>query len=421
MMVILAQLGHTVLAASLTISMVRIIGLLIFISPLFAIGAIVGRQVGEQKLNHLPALLNQAWLLSLLLGIPMLLLFYFIGPLLTWAHQPADVIPYISIFFKISCFAIFPIMMSIVVQQFLSGAKHQHWMMCVSIFGLCCNTFFTYSLGLGHFGFPKLGVEGVAIGNVITSWLAFIILMILAFCALNKMKCPYTLKVKDFIWGKMILKIGTPICIQISSEMLMLFAFTIMTGWFGKTAMAGSQISNEYMLFVIVPIFGLSEASGICVGHARGAKHIEKIHKIGHAGILLAVMTTLLCGLIFAIFHRPLANLFIHFGEQDAQAIYQLAMILLAIRVASELFYGVYDMINGSLRGLYDTKFPMRFGIFMNWFMSIPIAYLLAVKGHMGVIGLCIATLFTGIIAASVMLLRWRWQNKQLMAEMVTQ
>ncbi|MDF1760135.1 MAG: MATE family efflux transporter [Coxiellaceae bacterium] len=407
MMLILAQLGHVVLAATLMISMIRIVALLIPSSPLFALGAIVSRQMNPEGRQQLPQLLSQAWSLAFLLSLLGMLGLALTGPILSLLHQPPAVVPVISEFFLIQLWGLPAIFIGMVNQQVLAGMKRQHWVTTLSTLSLVTNVFLCYGLTLGYFGMPMMGVKGAALANVVSPWFNMVISFVLTVNFL-----PIKIRLKDWWnkstrWSRMILKIGMPICFQISSEMIVILIITLMVGWISEVAMAAAQISGQYMLFAIVPIFGLSEAASIRVGHAIADKKPNTIAMLGHASMLLSMAVVLLIAVVFAIFHRPLAGLFLHGTTHHVAAIYSLTMTLLVIRVFTMLFDGVADVTIGLLRGLYDTKYPMAVALFSNWCLSLPFAYLLAFTFHFGVIGLALGGMIARVVSTIILLLRW--------------
>ncbi|MDF1653818.1 MAG: MATE family efflux transporter [Coxiellaceae bacterium] len=416
MMLVLAQLGHVVLAATLTISMVRIVALLIPSAPMFSLGAIVSRQMNAEGKKHLPYILTQAWSLAFILSLFSMAILFLTAPILHLLHQPEAVVPVIGAFFRTQMWAMIPIMLVMACQQFLSGMKKQHYVTALSVISLCTNSFLVYGLTLGHFGFPALGVYGAALANVISASFGGVLAITVTLHCL-----PVRLRIKHWLnrssqWFKLILKIGMPICLQVGSEMIVLMIITVMVGWLGEVAMGASQISGQYMLFAIVPIFGLSEAAAIRVGHAIADEQPKRIPMLGHASMLLSIAVVVLIGLVFAIFHKPLAHWFLQHDGSDSAAIYGITMILLAIRIFTMLFDGVADVTVGLLRGLYDTKYPMAVSLFTNWAVSLPLAYLFAFTFGFGVIGLAIGGMLARLLSTVVLLFRWPAALKKQLA-----
>lgn len=413
-MIVLAKIGHDVLAASLLISFLRAVVLLIFISPLFALGSIAGRQVGEKNFALLPAILQQNMLLAILLSIPPTLLLFFIGPILHWLHQPAALIPLVSQYYHFACLQMPLVLIGTVCAQLLAGIKKQYLVTLVSVFGLFSATFFVLGFGLGYWGFPNKHVIGVGLGVLCSSTLYCIILLTLTLKHIGVFGPIFKVYLKGLTWLKLSLRIGLPIAAQVASQMLSLQFIVFMLGWLGLVAMAASQVSSQYMLFAVVPIFGLAEASSITIGHAYGEKNFSRIHKLGVAGVIVAIAFTLFVCLVFAIFHHSLADVFIDFTTPNAIAIYHLALWLLLIRSISMLFDGSAQVICGALRGLYDTKFPMYVDIFSSWVLMIPLAALFGFGLHWGAIGIALGASFARMVSVGMLVYRWRSQVRLL-------
>lgn len=414
-MVVLAQMGHEILAASLLISFLRAVVMLIFMSPLFALGSIVGRQVGEKNFSVIPAIMQQSALLAIVLSIPATLILFFIGPVLALFHQPSDLIPIVSQYYHYAAFQLPLVLVGTVCAQVLAGIKKQHLLMIMAALSTVIATFFVLGFGLGYFGLPKMGVTGVGLGVICSSSVYCVAMLFLAIKYTRGFGpvCQYYLK--GMQWFKLSLKVGLPITVQVASQMLSLQFVIFMIGWLGLVAMAASQVSSQYMLFAIVPIFGLAEASAITVGHAYGEKNFKQIHRLGMAGVMSAIMFTVFVGIIFAIFHRQLAGIFIHFNAPHSADIYKIVLWLLLVRVISMLFDGTFDMICGALRGLYDTKFPMVVGVISNWLLMIPLAALFGFGFHWGVIGIALGGTISRAMGVGV--LAWRWRDRMRVLE----
>lgn len=408
LMVILAQLGHTVLAASFTISIVRIAVMVVFMSPLFALGAIVGRQLGEKNIDQIPNIIKQAWLTALLLSVPVMIIFLLIKPILILFHQPPSIIPYVNDYFKYFLFAFPAIYIVSANQQILACLHKQRLVLLMSFLSLALCAFLNDGLILGHFGLPALGVIGGGITGIISNWLYLIISTYFVYRFIRK---PILSQAwQGLRWMKMIFKIGTPIFIKIASEMLMMFVLAIFIGWLGQVSMAAGQISNQYMLCVLVPIIGLGEAGSILISRAVGAKQYDELKQLNHACLISAIAFSLGIAILFLIFHRLLADVFIHFNAPDAKAIYVLAMWLLLIRTLNMFFDGPTMTLVWSLRGLYDTQFPMWISIAVTWLILIPLAWILGFGFHFGIIGITLAGVVGSIISVVILRIRWCYQ-----------
>ena len=78
------------------------------------------------------------------------------------------------------------------------------------------------------------------------------------------------------------------------------------------------------------------------------------------------------------------------------------------IRLATQFFLiaaitlfadGMRNVFSGALRGLHDSRAPMKIGILSLWFVSLPIAYIIAFNFNGGPIGLRIGFMSGFIIS----------------------
>ena len=120
--------------------------------------------------------------------------------------------------------------------------------------------------------------------------------------------------------------------------------------------------------------------------------------------------------MIFIIFHRPLADIFIHFNLPNAQAIYHLALWVLGLRIVSMFANGVSMNIIGALRGLYDTKFPMYLSMSVYWLLILPLAAIFAFTADLGVIGLVLGGLVGNTISTLILVKRWHHKTHAIQA-----
>ena len=404
-MVLLAQLGNDVLAASFTIAITRVVILVIFMSPLFVTGAIVGRQFKSSN-GGCVQILYQAWLTALLLSIPPIGVLTLLEPILGWFNQPAELIPIISGYFKYYMWAIPGIYLATVNYQYLSGIHQQKWVLWLNILTLVVSISLNAALIFGVYFIPALGVKGAGMASIISSWVSFA----LSVCILRKYSAIHlgVFLMRDFSWGKKIFRIGIPLGLRSGSDMGLMFVIMLMIGWLGETVMSASQISNEYMMLGLLPLVGIGEACAIVAGHAIGEENHATLRLLNKAAIILTTSITLVMGLIVFAFHRPLSKIFIVFSGVDSYEIYRLAIILLAMSVLRLVFAGPIQTLGGLLRGVYDTKYPMWASFFTGWGITLPLAVYFAFVLNWGVIGIVLSPIVAELILIFILSKRWK-------------
>jgi MATE family multidrug resistance protein len=99
-------------------------------------------------------------------------------------------------------------------------------------------------------------------------------------------------------------------------EMLSFFVSGIMIGWIGTVALAAFQIVNQYYFLIVIPIFSLSQASAILVGHACGAKEFHEVKKLSYASIAMVLIACSIVAVIFLAFPKTLASFYINVNDE---------------------------------------------------------------------------------------------------------
>lgn len=193
-------------------------------------------------------------------------------------------------------------------------------------------------------------------------------------------------------------------------EMLSFFVSGILIGWLGKSALGSFQIVNQYYFLIVIPIFSLSQASGILIGNACGAKQYHEVKSLSHVSIFSAMLACGVVGCIFFFLPTQLSAFYIDVNDTDNTVILQLCGWIFMIMAFSQAFDGLRNTFIGILRGLFDTRFPMQMTIITIWIIGMPLSYILAFPLQYGVVGFVIGGA-VGMLCGAVMMY-YRWQKK---------
>ena len=165
-------------------------------------------------------------------------------------------------------------------------------------------------LGLGLGPFPKLGMVGIALGQVMTVSCAAAFL--LWYLASGRGRVRLNLR-KVALNGEMfrdILKVGALACISPLQTVLTVLVVTRLVSAFGTEALAGYGIGAR-LEFLLVPIaFGIGVACVPMVGMAIGAGLVPRARRVAWTGGMMAAASVGLVGLIVAVFPDAWARLF---------------------------------------------------------------------------------------------------------------
>jgi Na+-driven multidrug efflux pump len=110
--------------------------------------------------------------------------------------------------------------------------------------------------------------------------------------------------------------------------------------------------------------------------------------------------------MIAAIFSHQLLSIF-----TDNKHIIQTGSILLICTILLEPGRAFNLIVISSLRAAGDVRFPVMMGIISMWGISIPIAFVLGIHFHLGLIGVWIGFIADEWLRGLFML--WRWRSRK--------
>lgn len=416
-MVIIAKLGREVLAASALIFSVRISMMIIGASILFSLSILIGHAYGEKEYTRVGNFVRQGWLMAIFISIPVMLLFWHIDSILMLFRQPISLIDIIKIFFHANIWNVIPFLLSICNQQLCYATRKQKIDLLANIAGVIVLLSSVYIFVFGKLGFPKLGVAGLGYAMDLQGWFYFLLTSLIIyfnehFKRFELFKYRFHQNWHDFI---RMLQIGWPISLQIGGEMLSLFAGAAMVGWLGANALAAYQVVMQYIFLSIIPLFALSQASGVLISYARGEKNYSEIKKLGTISIVLTLYVTLLVAATFLLMPRHLASLYLNISDVKNSVIIKLIILLFAITAFSQILDGLRNTLTGMLRGMFDTKFPMLISILSIWMIGIPLGYFLGFIMRLGVGGIAVGSAIGMLTGVLLLYYRWRGTTKHFL------
>lgn len=177
---------------------------------------------------------------------------------------------------------------------------------------------------------------------------------------------------------------------------------------FGSDAVAGYTIAIRWIVFFILPAFGLSNAAATLVGQNLGAGQPDRAEK--------SVWKTAKYNAIFMAFVSLLflicAQLFVRIITKEPVVI-NIAVMALRIVSLGYIFFGVGMVMMNAFNGAGDSKTPTLVNLFWFWIFQIPLAYFVAIILHWGPKGVFISIVVTETcitITSAILFRRGKWK-----------
>jgi putative MATE family efflux protein len=180
---------------------------------------------------------------------------------------------------------------------------------------------------------------------------------------------------------------------------------------FGAVALAGYTIAIRIVTFVILPSWGLSNAAATLVGQNLGAKEPDRAEQAVWRTSFYNMLFLGAIGVFFVLFAEPVVRLFTH-----DPAVVGLAASALRILSYGNIAYAYGMVMLQAFNGAGDTRTPTIVNFFGFWVLEIPLAYALAIPGHLRSNGVFISIVAAeaAIAAAGILLFRqgrWKLQH----------
>ncbi|MFA5663909.1 MATE family efflux transporter [Castellaniella sp.] len=302
--------------------------------------------------------------------------------------------------------SMFPQLAIIVLRSFLGGLQRPTVVVVALAGGALINLLLNVVLVFGVTDMiPALGMRGAAWATVFAT--TCVALFLFWFAARHRSVRGHRLgqgmQRLDLRALSDIFRLGWPIGVTLVAEVGLFSATSVMMGWLGAYELAAHGIAVQLSGLAFMVPLGLSAASTIRTGWARGRDDRDGVASAASSAILIGLGFACLSAITFLLWPAWLAGLYLDLHDAGARQVLVFATAYLAVAAAFQLFDAMQVLANGALRGLKDTRIPMVLALFSYWLLGVPIGYVLGFVVGWGGIGVWWG-LAAGLAAAAILL-----------------
>jgi len=358
------------------------------------------------------------------LGLLLAILVLWAQPLSSQMGQPTEVVILAMPYVFWVALSLVPLVGFQGLRQFAEGLFQTRLAMFATLLGNLINVILNYLLIFGLYGFPELGVEGAALGTLISRWAMVLFMVInvknkISFRRYNRKL--FRVRLNKSIFNR-IFSLGLPSALQMFFEVTFFTSAIWMSGLLGKNPQAANQIALNLTSMTYMVALGLGVTAMIRVGNQKGKGNIVDLRRLAISNFLLIVLLSFLFCLIFISTHQHLPWLYLDANNQDISndvyEVVEIASNLILIASFFQIADGIQAVVLGALRGLQDVKIP-AFLIFISYgTIGFPISYLLGLKTDWGASGIWMGLLIGLTLSAFLLVLRFQYLSKKLVSQM---
>ncbi|MAM01882.1 MAG: MATE family efflux transporter [Flavobacteriaceae bacterium] len=422
--IMVGQLGTAELAAVSLGNSFFFVAMSLGIGFSTAITPLVAESDGKKDINQGRNIFLNGLVLCFILGFFLTIAVLLCKPLLFKMGQPKGVVIYAYPYLKWVGISLIPLIFFQGFKQFTEGLSFTRPAMYATLIGNVINVLLNYFLIFGLWIFPKMGVEGAAIGTLISRFCMLVFIACYVFYSkyfkiyINSIK----LNKLSFEIINKIVKLGLPSACQMFFEVLFFTVAIWLSGFLGKNAQAANQISLNLSTMTFMFAMGLGVTAMIRIGNQRGKKDYLALQRIAYSIFLLIFIFDIFFCLFFLIGNKFLPQIYLDSSNplqfSDVSEVIKMASSLLIISAFFQISDGLQAVVLGALRGLQDVNIPAIITFFAYGIFGIPISYFLGLKTTLGAIGIWIG-LLSGLTASAILLyLRFNYLTKKLISNL---
>lgn len=369
-----------------------------------AVTAIVARYIGAGRPEEVGRSLGQSIILALILSTALSLFVFILAPvILDLFGLEQDVFELSVPYLRILCFGTIFLSVMAVASGALRGAGDTRTPMYIGAIATIIHIAINYFLIFGKGGAPNLGIQGAAIGTLVSQLIAALIYFALLYT--NQLRI--SLSLNDLKWDSRRARRVIRLAIPASSEQVVLEAGLLLYARFivafGTIALSGYQVGMQILSLSFIPNGGISMSAATLVGQNLGAGRKKEAKKAGWVCVFWGVIAMSLIGVVYLIIPRQLASIFVN----DPEVIDLAASFIRVVGIAQAMM-ATYFVLSGALRGAGDTRTPLLVTFLGMYGFRIPAAWIATAYLGMGVKVAFSFLLFDYVVRLVVILIRYQ-------------
>lgn len=264
----------------------------------------------------------------------------------------------------------------------------------------------------GAFGFPQLGLTGVAISTLLSRLLATCLLLYMFVSIFERRIRWRDLGVFNRKLFSEIIRIGWPLGVNMSSWVLSQLAIYSFLATMGAAALAARTYMNTLESICFMLGYSIALSAQIQIAHLFGSGQTQAAYKAGYRGTWIGLGLVMCNSILLLIIGKS----FLGFFSSD-KAIIELALSCLVLTAVLQPGRMINMGFGNALNAIGDTRFNMVISLFSMWGVAAGLSYVLGLHYGLGLTGIYIAMMCDEYLRGILVAIRWRRKKYLRLAE----
>ena len=292
----------------------------------------------------------------------------------------AEVIRVGAGYIRIICFTYLFFCVTNVLIAVMRSVENVRIGMIVSLFTLIVNVSLNWLLIFGHWGFPRLGVQGAAIATLTARIVEFLVIVTYVRKVDKKLRFRFSALLRfDKLLRKDYFRYGLPV---IAGDIIWGLNTSVqgaIIGRLGETAIASVSIVNTIFQIAAVAVYGVAGAAAIVIGKTVGSGDYEKVKDYSKTLQIVFLIVGVISGATLFLMRPVWLSIY---GDMTPETIKMATQLLTVLSIT--MVGTAYQMstLTGIVRAGGATHFVFVNDMIFVWGVVIPSALLAAFVFH---------------------------------------
>ncbi len=291
--------------------------------------SVISRALGAKEFNKAEKTLGTAFSLAIFLGLAYTAVgLYFLDPLLELFGATEGIMPYARDYLEITMAGSVVFTLGIAAEDLVRAEGNARYAMFGMLLGAGLNILLdpVFIFGFG------MGVKGAAIATVIAQFVSMTFL--LRYFLAGKGSVPFKigmLKTDPGISREMLVIGMSPLIIEASNSVMMIFVNNALGTYGGDVSIAAFGIIHRLIMFIFLPMLGISFGLQPIIGYNYGAKQFSRVVESVKVALKLSTLLSLAGFLLFFLFPEQILSIFSPDAELAAVGTNAMRIVVLVL------------------------------------------------------------------------------------------